>query len=61
MLKYNINITLDINDNISDKKFTIDDMNEQTINIINVVYKKDFKLFSPRVKINICMLIYRIT
>ena len=47
MKKYNMNIKLDIKINVGkNKKFSINDFDNETINLINKVYKRDFILFN---------------
>lgn len=46
MKQYNIDLKLDEKHNVSNHKFTINDFNESTKNLIQEVYKKDFELFN---------------
>jgi hypothetical protein len=47
MKTYNINLTLDIVNNKSQNKiFTINDFSDELINLINIVYEKDFEMFN---------------
>jgi hypothetical protein len=45
MNKYNCDIIY-IKKYISNKKFNIDDINDENIKLINEIYKKDFDLFN---------------
>ena len=46
MVKYNINLKLESHLNKNDKIFTVNDLDKDTIDIINQVYNKDFELFN---------------
>lgn len=46
MSLYGLNLSLTEHANASRKKFTIDDLSDDTIELINNVYDNDFKLFS---------------
>lgn len=53
MKKYSFNIELDIHKNKSEKKFTIDSLSHDVINLINTVYDRDFKYFGyEKISIN---------
>jgi hypothetical protein len=45
MKQYSYNFTLVKHLNNSEKKYTVDDLTDETISIINNIYKKDFDLF----------------
>lgn len=46
MKKYNLNINLNRHENNTEKKFNINDFNEDTINLINNIYYNDFINFN---------------
>lgn len=46
MVKYNIDLKLDIHLNKNNKIFTVNDLDKHTIDIINHIYNKDFELFN---------------
>ena len=53
MKEYNLKIELECHDNKGkDKKFTVNDLNTETIKLINSVYDKDFANFSYLTKDN---------
>ena len=53
MKKYNLKLELNVKDNSNQKFFTIHDFDKQTINLINKVYHKDFKIFNyEKIKID---------
>ena len=51
MKQYNYDITLVKHLNNSEKKYTVDDLTDETISIINTIYKNDFDLFNYKQKI----------
>jgi hypothetical protein len=45
MEKYNIDVQLDVHHNQNNKRFSVKDFSKETIDLINVVYEPDFRLF----------------
>jgi hypothetical protein len=50
MQKYNLNISLNIKSNTGNKKYTINDFDTETIELINNVYAQDFEMFNYKIK-----------
>lgn len=50
MNMYGLNISLTTHANTSYKKFTVDDLSNETIELINSVYANDFKLFGYKTR-----------
>lgn len=50
MNEYNINLSLDRHDNKTEKKFTINDFDDNTLELINTVYHNDFIMFNYQMK-----------
>ena len=46
MLKYKLDLVLNLHDNKSKKKFNINDLDMITISMINKIYHKDFVVFN---------------
>jgi len=46
MKKYNLNLELNIKENRAVKKYTVEDLNHKTINLINKIYYMDFLCFN---------------
>lgn len=46
MKEYSLDLKLDIHEQKSEKVFTVDDLSNETIELINKVYSKDFALFA---------------
>jgi len=45
MKKYNYNIDIDMHSNMGKKIFTVDDLSNEVISLINNIYHKDFEMF----------------